>query len=129
MTQIRKHAAISPKQAARRRATIDRELDAGLFRALSDPTRLRLLACLAKCGRGCTVTEVAACCAVDFSVVSRHLAMLAEAGVLESTKRGRTVWYRVQFESLSGTLRRIADALDECCPDDASCSDGCCGTC
>jgi ArsR family transcriptional regulator len=129
MTQINKQRPRSPKQAARRRAAIDHELDARLFRALSDPTRLRLLACLAKCGRDCSVTEVAACCEVDFSVVSRHLALLAGAGVLESHKLGRVMRYRVRFNHLSQSLRGLADAIDECCPGGCDCpgpTDGCC---
>ncbi len=86
MTQISKHQPMTPKQANRRRAAIDSLLDPGLFKALCDPTRVKLMACLAKCGRGCTVSDVAGCCSVDLSVVSRHLAILGRAGVLESTK-------------------------------------------
>ncbi|MCA9245173.1 MAG: helix-turn-helix transcriptional regulator, partial [Phycisphaerales bacterium] len=71
---------------------MDRQLDTDLFKALGDPTRARLLACLLKCGRPCSVTEVAECCAVDFSVVARHLGLLARVGVLDSEKKGRTVW-------------------------------------
>jgi len=49
-------------------------------------------------------------------VVSRHLALLARAGVLDATKEGRTVLYRVRYAELSRSLRSLADALDECCP-------------
>jgi ArsR family transcriptional regulator len=100
-----------------------------VFKALSDPTRLRLLACLAKCGRACSVGEVAECCAVDLSVVSRHLAALADAGVLDSNKEGRTVSYRVRFAGMAGLFRSLADALEECCPEacqGGSCAPGCC---
>ena len=95
---------MTPKQAAKCCNPVDDLLDPELFKALCDPTRLRLLACLAKCGRACSVTEVAECCAVDLSVVSRHLAMLEKAGVLESTKEGRTVFYAVRYRQLSQTL-------------------------
>ena len=124
MTQVTKSLPRTPRQAARRPAPIDRLLDAELFRALSDPTRLRLLACLGKCGRACSVTEVAQCCSVDFSVVSRHLAMLAGAGVLEAKKQGRTMFYQVRYDDLSGALRALADAIDSCCPAGA-CSGQC----
>lgn len=120
----------TPKQAARRRAPLDKRLDADLFKALADPTRLKLLACLVKCGRGCTTTEVAECCSVDFSVVSRHLAVLAAAGVVSSEKQGRTVWHRPMSTLLTQTFRDLADAVEEwdsgaCC--DATGSGGCCG--
>ncbi len=121
MTQITKHPPSTPRQAARRPAPLDRALDADLFKALSDPTRLRLLACLAKCSRFCSVTEVAECCSVDFSVVSRHLAMLADAGVLDSRKDGRTMFYQVRYEHMSDAFRAVASAFDNCCPPDSSC--------
>jgi ArsR family transcriptional regulator len=124
MTQLRKVPA-TPKDAARRRGAIDRALDPSLFKSLSDPTRVSLLACIAKCGRGCSVTEVAECCSVDLSVVSRHLATLADAGVLEAKKDGRTVRYHVRYEAVSTSLRSLADAFELCCPDADGCSCGC----
>lgn len=117
---------VSPKQAAARKSPLDTLLDPELFKALCDPTRVSLLACLAKCGRACTVGEVAECCRVDLSVVSRHLSQLADAGVLESSKQGRTVFYRVRFTDLSAKLRALADAIDACCPE-GSCGTACCG--
>lgn len=125
MTQISKHPPATPKQASRRSSPIDKALDPNLFKALSDPTRVKLLACLAKCGRICSVTEVAECCSVDFSVVSRHLSMLADAGVVVARKQGRTVFYQVQFERVCESLRALADAFEHCCPDGSCCSGQC----
>jgi ArsR family transcriptional regulator len=116
MTQIYTLKRRTPKQAAACCRPIDDLLDAELFKGLCDPTRLKLLACLAKCGRACSVGEIGKCCEVDISVVSRHLAQLHRAGVLESAKRGRTVFYSVDFAGLSARLRNLADAVDECCP-------------
>lgn len=106
----------TPRQAAACAGPLDDLLNANLFKALSDPTRVKLLGCIAKCGRGCSVGEIAECCAVDLSVVSRHLALLARAGVLEASREGRTVLYRVQYAQLGGALRALAAALDGCCP-------------
>ncbi|MCG3131652.1 MAG: hypothetical protein FLDDKLPJ_02456 [Phycisphaerae bacterium] len=114
MTQVRNRRPASPKQAAACRRPIDDLLDPELFKALGDPTRILLLACLAKCGRPGTVSEVAECCAVDLSVVSRHLALLADAGVLHARKEGRTVWYRVRYEEIGQRLRALADAIEAC---------------
>lgn len=131
MTQVSELRPATPRQAARRRAALDRHLDTDLFKTLADPTRARLLACLLKCGRACSVSEVAECCAVDFSVVARHLALLARANVLKSEKRGRTVWYEPCCADLSARLRALADAIDEWCPNTpvkpAQESDACCG--
>ncbi|MSP63233.1 MAG: ArsR family transcriptional regulator [Myxococcales bacterium] len=118
MTQIRKQSRpATPRQAATRLGPMDESLDPELFKALADPTRAALVACIAKCGRGCSVGEVAECCAVDLSVVSRHLALLARAGVLESEREGRTVRYRVRYREVTTALRALADAFDQCCPD------------
>lgn len=127
MTQVRKRRVpATPKQAARRGGPIDDCLDPELFKAFSDPTRVSLIACIAKCCRGCSVGEVAECCSVDFSVVSRHLALLARSGVLEATKKGRTVYYRVRYRELCDSLRSLADALEECCPDQKGGGNGNC---
>jgi ArsR family transcriptional regulator len=94
-----------------------------LFKALAAPNRIALLARLAACRDGCTVGEAAGCCAVDLSVVSRHLAQLRDAGVLEATRRGKEVVYAVRAEALARALRALADALSSCaagCPAERS---------
>lgn len=127
MTQVNKKQTMTPKQAASCCAPVDDLLDPALFKALCDPTRLKLLACLAKCGRACSVTEVAECCSVDFSVVSRHLSMLEKAGVLEAAKVGRTVFYKVRYAEVCDTLRSLAQAIEDCRPRKGkSNSKGCC---
>ncbi len=106
----------TPRAAARVRAAIDKRLDQTLFKALSDQNRLRVLACLIKCGRACSVSEVAECCDVDFSVVNRHMRILADAGVLEAEKRGRTVWYTARCDDLVARLGELIEAINEWCP-------------
>jgi ArsR family transcriptional regulator len=131
MTQVSKRKPITPKQALARGGPIDDLLDPELFKSLADPTRAKLLACMIKCSRGCTVTEVAECCHVDFSVVSRHLQQLQRSGLLEATKLGRSVTYTVRYAHLCTTLRALANAIENCCPSDQaeSCAGGCCGNC
>jgi DNA-binding transcriptional ArsR family regulator len=126
MTQVRKRKPLTPKQASTCGGPLDDLLDPELFRALCDPTRARLLGCLAKCGRACSVGEVAECCSVDLSVVSRHLTMLERAGVVESAKHGRTVMYTVRYASLGRTLRALADAIETCGPRYAAAGKGIC---
>jgi hypothetical protein len=52
-------------------------------------------------------------------VVSRHLALLRDAGVVEAERSGRSVNYRVRYEAVAELLRGLADAVERC-----SC--GCC---
>ncbi|MFK7884820.1 MAG: ArsR/SmtB family transcription factor [Phycisphaerales bacterium] len=119
----------TPADAGNRPGLLDGLLDAALFKALADPTRAKLVACIARCGRGCSVKEVSACCTVDTSVVSRHLTLLESAGVLSSERDGRVVRYQARYADVSAVLRDIADALEACVLDDAVCcgdNDGCC---
>jgi len=126
MTQAFQRSGTSPKQAIRRRARLDRLFDPDLLKALAEPTRQSLLSCLLKCARRCSVTEVAACCALDFSMVARHLQTMARAGLLRGEKQGRTVWYTADGPALSAKLRALADAIDELGPDDGCCDGGAC---
>jgi len=112
MTQISKRLSLTPKLAAGRCGPIDDLLEPEFFKGLCDPTRLKLLGCIAKCGRGCSVSEVAECCSVDFSVVSRHLALLERSGIVESAKEGRVVRYTVKYRHLVQRLRSLADAVE-----------------
>jgi DNA-binding transcriptional ArsR family regulator len=86
------------------------------FKALGDPKRIAILIRLARCRVPCTVGQVAACCPVDISVVSRHLALLREAGILDAEKRGKEVYYSVRYPGLAATLHAMADAIEACCP-------------
>jgi ArsR family transcriptional regulator len=106
----------TPEAATRFRAAVDDRLDLELFKALADRTRLRTLSCLIKCGRPCSVTEVAESCEVDFSVVNKHLKILAAAGVLRAEKQGRTVWYAARCGELCDRLASLVDAIAEWCP-------------
>ncbi len=87
-----------------------------LFKALSDPRRLQLFVRLAGEGCACTVGQLADGSGVDLSVVSRHLAVLRDAGVITCEKRGKEVWCKVQTGEVARVLRDLADALDACCP-------------
>ena len=87
----------------------------GFFKALGDPNRIALMARLATCCDSKTVSELSDCCPTDLSVVSRHLGTLREAGIVESEKRGREVFYRLRYDQLAKSLRQMADAIEECC--------------
>ena len=93
---------------------LESHLAAGFFKALGDPSRLALFCQLAGCGRPCTVGELAECCPVDLSVVSRHLKILRDAGLIAATRQGREVRYEVLYREVVQTLRDVADALHSC---------------
>jgi len=96
------------------RTTLTRHLKPEFFKALGDENRLALLARLAFAGRPMTVSEVSTCCGVHLSGVSRHLALLRQAGLVRARKAGREVTYEVEFERATSTFRQLAEALESC---------------
>lgn len=64
-----------------------------VFKALSDESRLRLLFALRR-GELC-VCQLIELMGLSASTVSKHLSILRDAGLLESRKQGRWVFYRV----------------------------------
>ncbi len=86
-----------------------------LFKALADPTRLAVVVRLACSNGPMTVTEVAGCCGVHLSGVSRHLAALKTAGLVDVERKGREARYQLRRNDLCHKLRGFADALEGCC--------------
>ncbi len=95
--------------------TSELENMAGMFKALGDPNRLRLLFQLLGAGSGQNVGQTACCCDVDLSVVSRHLSVLHQAGIIIREKRGKEVVYRIDQKNLPSALRSLAEAVESCC--------------
>lgn len=85
-----------------------------MFKALSDPIRISIVANLATRKEAATVSDVSVCCGIDFSGVSRHLKILREADIVASTKNGREVLYKLNSDNLIISLRAVADAIEIC---------------
>ena len=69
------------------------EMVARFFRALADPTRLRLLEFLLPGER--TVSECVERAGLSQGRVSAHLACLADCGYVQTRREGRFAYYRV----------------------------------
>lgn len=93
------------------------------FKALADPRRQAILFRLATAGGEWTVSQVAEEVPIDISVVSRHLAQLRDAGILEAERQGKEVHYSVRYGAVVTLLRQLADAIEGCCPPHST---GCC---
>jgi DNA-binding transcriptional ArsR family regulator len=70
------------------------EARAEVFKALGHPSRLAIVDALAA-GERC-VCDLNELIDADLSTVSRHLAVLRNAGILSSEKRGNQVFYRLE---------------------------------
>lgn len=93
---------------------IETRLDADLFKALGDPTRLAIVVRLATASGPLTVTEVSGCCGTHLSGVSRHLTQLQRAGVVSSHKNGREVLYRLNHDRLADQFTELVGAINAC---------------
>ena len=79
----------------------------GVFAALADPTRWRVLSLLAERGVA-TATSLAGELPVSRVAVVKHLAILDRAGLVEGRREGREVRYTVRTEPLGETARWMA---------------------
>lgn len=76
------------------------EVSAGVFAALADPSRRAILASLAEHGPS-TATDLSGRLAITRQGVTKHLALLAEAGLVTSSAGGgRRVLYRHRTEPI-----------------------------
>ena len=75
------------------------EARACIVKALAHPARLLIVDELSKHGERC-VCELTEMIGSDMSTVSRHLALLKGAGLVEDEKRGQMVFYRLQMQCI-----------------------------
>ena len=78
-----------------------------VFHALADPTRRHVVERLAERG-SVTATEVASDLPISRQAVAKHLAALADAGLVEARREGRETRYRLEAEPLAGAMSWMA---------------------
>jgi DNA-binding transcriptional ArsR family regulator len=78
--------------------------------ALADQSRVRTLAALHRHGELC-VCQIIELLALAPSTVSRHLALLHSAGLLNGRKQGRWMYYRLAVDSPSVTVRQAIQMI------------------
>lgn len=81
---------------------------ASVFKALSDPVRLRLLSAIAsRESQEACVCDLSAGIELTQPTISHHLKVLREAGLLDSERRASWVYYRV----VPAALQRLSEVL------------------
>ena len=90
----------------------DFSADAELLKAIADPHRLTIVATLARSAEAVCVCDFTEGMPINQSSVSHHLAILRDAGIVTSERRGTWAYY-----SLASDVRdRLLKALDEVLP-------------
>jgi len=87
------------------------ELIAARFRALSEPTRLKLLMALEDGEKN--VTELVAATGATQTNVSRQLALLTTAGLLARRKSGLSVLYRIADPGIFEMCNHVCKSLQK----------------
>jgi DNA-binding transcriptional ArsR family regulator len=95
-------------------------LDSKFFKTLSEPVRVQILKFLMLNGRA-DIQTIAENMPQDRSVISRHLNLMQDAGILTGEKEDRHVFYNVNgqpfIEKLVDITEKIRKCMNECCPD------------
>ncbi|QHQ35965.1 ArsR/SmtB family transcription factor [Algicella marina] len=68
------------------------------FAALADPTRRAIVSRLLE--GDCTVSDLAEPFEMSLAAVSKHIALLSRAGLVEQRREGRVKWCRLMEEAL-----------------------------
>jgi ArsR family transcriptional regulator len=95
---------------------------AQVFKALGDPTRLKILELLKAKGRSCCdliARNERGLCACDIegavglsqAAVSHHMALLKRAGLVTAEKRGRWMFYSRNEAAIAGLAESLAKAV------------------
>jgi DNA-binding transcriptional ArsR family regulator len=101
---------------------------AGVFRALSDPTRVRLVSALTE--EELSVGELAEALGMTLSAVSHQLGLLRSLRVVRGRRDGRHVYYSLDDEHVYELYRRAlehvshADSAEGSGQNAGGCSDG-----
>ncbi len=81
------------------------------FKALGDPTRLRIVQMLARDGETC-VCRIVDELGMHQPAISHHMAKLKQAGLLNARKEGQWTYYSLRVEALTeGPALLLADIV------------------
>ena len=80
------------------------------FKAIGDPSRLRILGLLA--GKEITVNELVKILGTSQSTVSRHLSVLRSAGFVRDRREGQRVFYSLNKTAVSDCCAGLCIRLE-----------------
>ena len=81
-----------------------------MFKALGDPTRVRLISMIAAADSGeACICDLTAPVGLSQGTVSHHMKTLVDAGLVSREQRGRWAFYRVE----PATLNALGNALQQ----------------
>lgn len=100
------------KQAAIANRMVD-VLDSKFFKSLSEPVRVQILRYLLLHGRT-DIGTIANDLPQDRSVISRHLNLMQEVGILNCEKESRHMYYSINASEFLDRFTNITDLVGKC---------------
>jgi DNA-binding transcriptional ArsR family regulator len=87
-----------------------------LLDGVRDPNRIEIIFLLGK-GHSMNVSDIAAQFRISRPAISHHLKILKDAGIVQSEKLGQEIYYQLDRKVIVNGLRKLADVIENCCPD------------
>ena len=87
---------------------ISTEEQAKVFKALSDPTRLRIVEMLSDCDQ-MSGSEIAEKLGISLALLCHHWTTLEHSGLITKTKEGQTASISLNRQLLSDCLKNVID--------------------
>jgi len=106
LQRISYYIVVGKKSAASKQ--ISTEQRAKIFKALSDPTRLRMVEMLSNCDQMCG-TEIADSLGISLALLCHHWRTLEHAGLIVKKKEGQTASISLNRQLLSDCLSSVTD--------------------
>ena len=92
------------------------DITAGLFRLMSDPTRIRLFWLLCHCEE--CLLNLSVMMNMSSPALSHHLKLLKAFGLIVSRREGKEVYYRAADNEQASALHRMIEQVAEiACPE------------
>jgi DNA-binding transcriptional ArsR family regulator len=80
-----------------------------VFKAIGDPTRVRIIELLRAQSDEITGTEIAGHVGVSLALLCHHSSVLVEAGLVTKRKEGQTSYWALNREALASALGSLAE--------------------
>ncbi len=88
-------------------------MDSKFFKSIGEPVRVQIIKYLLLNGRA-DIGTIAQDLPQDRSVISRHLNLMQEVGILRSEKESRHMYYSLDATEFLNRFTTIADLVKEC---------------
>ena len=92
-----------------------RPISLDFIRALGNEARVAILCLFLECETALPVGQIAERLQMGQLTASEHLSILKRANILQSSRRGKEVFYQPDREGIVASLRQISEFLQQCC--------------